>query len=44
MDFQTILLPEDNGKRNPEESYANKYQNLVACSYGYKSVSLLRHT
>ena len=38
VDFQTILLSENNGKQNPEESYANKYQNLAACSYGYKSI------
>ena len=26
------------GKQNPEESYTNKYQRYVACSYGYKLV------
>ena len=26
----------DNGKQNPEESYINKYQKHVACSYGKK--------
>ena len=31
-------MPENNGKQNPEESYTNKYQKLVACSYGYKVV------
>ena len=46
-----ILVPENNGKQNPEESYTNKYQKHIACSYGYKLVyindslvSLLRHT
>ena len=24
-DFESILVPEDKGKQNPEESYANKY-------------------
>ena len=24
-DFESILIPEDNGKQNPEESYTNKY-------------------
>ena len=38
VDFESILLPEDNGKQNPNESYTNKYQKHVACSYGYKLV------
>ena len=25
-DFENILVPEDNGKKNPEEFYTNKYQ------------------
>ena len=25
-DFESILAPEDNGKKNPNESYTNKYQ------------------
>ena len=37
-DSESILVPEDNGKQNPNESYINKYQNYVACSYGYKLV------
>ena len=37
-DFKSILVPEDNGKQNPNESYTNKYQKLGGCSYGYKSV------
>ena len=36
--FQSILSPENNGKQNPDESYTNKYQKYVACSYGYKLV------
>ena len=28
-DFESILMPEDNGKQNPEESYTNKYQKHV---------------
>ena len=36
--FKSILLPEDNGKQNPNESYNNKYQKHVACIYGYKLV------
>ena len=31
-------MPEDNGKQNSEESYRNKYQKHIACSYGYKLV------
>ena len=34
--FESILGPEDNGKQNPKESYMNKYQKHIACSYGYK--------
>ena len=37
-DFESILVPEDNGQQNPNEFYTNKYQKHVACSYGYKSV------
>ena len=36
MDFQSILVPEDNRKQNPDKSYTNKCQKHVACSYGYK--------
>ena len=36
--FESILVPEDNRKQNPNESYTNKYQKNVACSYGYKLV------
>ena len=32
-DFESILVPEDNRKQNPNEIYRNKH---VACSYGYK--------
>ena len=35
-DFENILVPEDNGKQNPNEFYTNKYQKDVSCSYGYK--------
>ena len=35
-DFESILVPGDNGKQNPKEYYTNKYQKDVACSYGYK--------
>ena len=37
-DFESILVPEDNGKQSPEEFYTNKYQKHIACSYGYKLV------
>ena len=37
-DFESILLPEDNEKQNPDESYTNKYQKHVGCSYGYKLI------
>ena len=35
-DFKSILVPEGNGKENPEESYTNKYHKNIACSHGYK--------
>ena len=37
-DVESILLPEDNEKESQEESYTNKYQKHIACSYGYKLV------
>ena len=37
-DSESILVPENNGKLNPEESYTNKYQKHIACSYDYKLV------
>ena len=37
-DFESSLVPEDNGKQNPSKSYASIYQKNVACSYGYKLV------
>ena len=37
-DFESILVPEDKGKQNPNETFTNKYQKHVACSYGYKLV------
>ena len=36
--FESILVSEDNGKQNPDESYTNKYQKHFACSHGYKLV------
>ena len=37
-DFESILVPEDNGKQNLNEFYTNKYQKHIACSCGYKLV------
>ena len=37
-DFESILVLEDNRKQNLNESYTNKYQKHVVCSYGYKIV------
>ena len=37
-DFESIIIPEDKGKQNPEESYTNKNQKHVASSYGYELV------
>ena len=37
-DFEGILVPEDNGKQNPEKSHMRKYEEHLACSYCYKLV------
>ena len=37
-DFESILVPESNGKQNPNGSYTNTYKKHVACSYFYKLV------
>ena len=34
----SILVPDDNGKQKSEESYMNKYQKHIACSYDDKLV------
>ena len=39
-DLESILVPEDNEKENPYQSYTNKYQKHVSWSCGYKSVSI----
>ena len=36
VDFESILVPEDNGKQTPNASYTKKYQKHIACSYGFK--------
>ena len=35
-DFESILVPENNGKQNSDESYTIKYQKYIVYSYGYK--------
>ena len=35
-DFESNLVPQNNGNQNPDEPYINKYQNHVGCSFGYK--------
>ena len=37
-DFESISVPKNNRKQNPEEYYTNKYQKNIACSYSYKLV------
>ena len=34
--FESILVTEGNGKQNLNESYTNKYQKHVPCTYVYK--------
>ena len=49
-DFESILMPENNEKQNPEEFDTNKYQKHIACSYVYKlvcvddTIYVLKHT
>ena len=33
-DFESILVPENKEKQNPEEPYTNKSQKYITCSYG----------
>ena len=35
-DFESILVPENNGNRNPDEPCMMKYQSHIVCSFGYK--------
>ena len=37
-DFEIIIKPEDNWKQNPDDSFTNKYEKHVVCSYDYKLV------
>ena len=36
--FESILVPEEKKKQSPDDSYTNKYQEHVVCSYSHKSV------
>ena len=36
--WKYISAIEDNGEQNPKESYTNKCQEHIACSYAYKLV------
>ena len=38
--FEIIPVSSDNVKQNPDESYTDKYQKHVACSYVYKWLSV----
>ena len=38
VDFESILVPEGNGKKSLNGSYTINYQKHVACSYGYRLV------
>ena len=37
-DFESILVPENNGKQNEKEFSTKKYQNQFVCNYCYKLV------
>ena len=34
-DFESNLVPENNGNQNPEETYTRKYQKHISGSYGH---------
>ena len=36
-DFESILVPENNGKQNPDDSYTNN-QNQCWLQFGYKII------
>ena len=36
--FENDLVPEDNGKQDPDQSYESKHKKHLACSYGYKFI------
>ena len=38
LNHHCVLVLEDNGKKNPDESYGNKYQKHIASSYAYKLI------
>ena len=38
--FESILVPEDKGKQNPDKSYTSKYQKHYAGSCRYELVSV----
>ena len=38
--FESILVAEVNAKQNPDESCTNRYKKHIACSYGYKLISI----
>ena len=37
-DFESILVPQDNDKQNPNEIYTNNSKKHIACRCGYKLV------
>ena len=39
-DFESILVPEDNGKQNPNESYTKYNYGYNYTKYGYKTQML----
>ena len=40
-DFESILVPEDNGKQNPSESYTNELKSFACCPLVFARCSLL---
>ena len=39
-DFESILVLEVTGRQNPDESYTNRHQKHVACSFDYQLVCI----
>ena len=41
-DFESILVPEDNGNQNPNESYTNKYRDYIWSYFNKVSHTLVK--
>ena len=42
--FESILVEEDNEKKNLHEPYINKYEKQVTCNYSYNQCLLMKNS